>query len=118
MYHVNVWRPRLQHGAILVKMYVDPNHSDTERIHAQVSQWLKDHGESRHAAVYAVVGKDETVNFVGVSRNVALSVSAHVVNEGEERVHSLKVRSCRSLSTLGAKEGSQYIRLFESRHIV
>lgn len=59
----------------------------------EVSQWLKDHGESRHAAVYAVVGKDETVNFVGVSRNVALSVSAHVVNEGEERVHSLKVRS-------------------------
>lgn len=58
----------------------------------QVSRWLKDNGESKHAAVYAVAGKDETVNFVGVSRNVALAVAAHVANEGEEKVHSLKVR--------------------------
>lgn len=88
------------HGARLAKIdashvysTIDPDHPETERTYTQVSQWLKDHEESRHAAVYAVVGKDETVNFVGVSRNVALSVGAHVVNEGEERVHSLKVRS-------------------------
>lgn len=74
-----------------------------------MSEWLKDHEESRHAAVYAVVGKDETVNFVGVSRNVALSVGAHVVNEGEERVHKLKVRSA-SVDSQGAKrKGDLYI---------
>lgn len=93
VYHANAWCARLQHGVTLVCSTVHPDHPDTELTHTQVSQWLKDHGESRHAAVYAVVGKDETVNFVGVSRNVALSVCAHVVNEGEERVHSLKVRS-------------------------
>ncbi|CAM9977294.1 unnamed protein product, partial [Scytosiphon promiscuus] len=59
----------------------------------EVQQWLKDNAESKHAAVYAVVGKDETVNFVGVGRNVALSVAAHLANEGEDRVHLLKVRS-------------------------
>jgi len=59
---------------------------------AQVSKWLKDNAESKHAAVYAVVGKDETVNFVGVGRNVALSVAAHLANEGEDMVHLLKVR--------------------------
>lgn len=57
----------------------------------QVSKWLKDNAESKHAAVYAVVGKDETVNFVGVGRNVALSVAAHLANEGEDMVHFLKV---------------------------
>lgn len=59
--------------------------------YTQVQQWLKDNAESKHAAVYAVVGKDETVNFVGVGRNVALSVAAHLANEGEEMVHFLKV---------------------------
>ena len=58
----------------------------------QVSKWLKDNAESKHAAVYAVVGKDEAVNFVGVGRNVALSVAAHLANEGEDMVHLLKVR--------------------------
>ncbi|CAN0598175.1 unnamed protein product, partial [Ectocarpus sp. 12 AP-2014] len=43
--------------------------------------------------VYAVVGKDETVNFVGVGRNVALSLAAHLAAEGESMVHMLKVRS-------------------------
>lgn len=57
-----------------------------------MSKWLKDNAESKHAAVYAVVGKDETVNFVGVGRNVALSVAAHVANEGEDMVHFLKVK--------------------------
>lgn len=56
-----------------------------------MQQWLKDNAESKHAAVYAVVGKDETVNFVGVGRNVALSVAAHVANEGEDMVHFVKV---------------------------
>ncbi|CAM9257904.1 unnamed protein product, partial [Choristocarpus tenellus] len=49
----------------------------------KVSKWLEDNKESKHAAVYAVVGKDSVVNFVGVSRNVALSVGAHVDNEGK-----------------------------------
>lgn len=65
----------------------------------QVSAWLKDYAESKHAAVYAVVGKDETVSFVGVSRNVALSLVAHIQNEGEDKVHSLKVRSAVSCIT-------------------
>ncbi|CAN0125126.1 unnamed protein product [Ectocarpus fasciculatus] len=59
----------------------------------EVSKWLKDNAESKHAAVYAVVGKDETVNFVGVGRNVALSLAAHLAAEGESMVHLLKVRS-------------------------
>ena len=54
---------------------------------------MKDNTESKHAAVYAVVGKDETVSFVGVSRNVALSLAAHVQNEGEDKVHLVKVRA-------------------------
>ncbi|CAN0168489.1 unnamed protein product, partial [Ectocarpus sp. 12 AP-2014] len=58
----------------------------------EVSTWLKDNAESKHAAVYAVVGKDETVNFVGVGRNVALSLAAHLAAEGESMVHMLKVR--------------------------
>lgn len=61
-------------------------------IATQVPKWLKDNAESKHAAVYAVVGKEETVSFVGISRNVALSVAAHVANEGKDMVHSLKVR--------------------------
>lgn len=60
-------------------------------MNVQVPQWLKDNAESKHAAVYALVGKDETVNFVGISRSVAVAVAAHVVNEGEDKVHSLKV---------------------------
>ncbi|CAM9545167.1 unnamed protein product, partial [Hapterophycus canaliculatus] len=56
----------------------------------EVGQWLKDNAESKHAAVYAVVGKDKTVNFVGVGRNVALSVAAHLANEGEDMVNLLK----------------------------
>lgn len=61
-------------------------------MNVQVPRWLKDNADSKHAAVYAVVGKDETVNFVGVSRNVAVAVAAHVASEGEDKVHSLKVR--------------------------
>eukprot|EP00903_Cladosiphon_okamuranus_P019159 g17622.t1 len=59
----------------------------------EVSKWLEDNAESKHAAVYAVVGKDETVNFVGVGRNVALSVASHLANEGGDMVHFLKLRS-------------------------
>lgn len=60
---------------------------------SQVSSWLEENAESKHAAVYAVVGKDGTVSFVGVSRNVALSLAAHIQNEGEDKVHSVKVRA-------------------------
>lgn len=67
----------------------------------QVPRWLKDNADSKHAAVYAVVGKDETVNFVGVSRNVAVAVAAHVVSEGEDKVHSLKVRHSGQLRRQG-----------------
>ena len=105
----------LQHVATLVYSTIGPDNPDADLIHTQVSQWLKDHGESRHAAVYAVVGKDGTVNFVGVSRNVALSVGAHVVNEGEEIVHSLKVRST-SCNSQGLFKGSQYTRTSWFKH--
>ena len=57
----------------------------------KVKKWLAENADSKHAAVYAVAGKDEAVKFVGVSRNVALSVAAHVANEGDEKVHLLKV---------------------------
>lgn len=67
------------------------------RTHTQVSKWLKDNAESKHAAVYAVVGKDETVNFVGVGRNVALSLTSHLANEGGDKVHFLKVRRQRDV---------------------
>lgn len=74
---------RIYSRVTLGNLYVKPT---------QVSKWLKDNAESKHAAVYAVVGKDETVNFVGVGRNVALSVAAHLANEGEDMVHFLKVK--------------------------
>lgn len=38
------------------------------------------------------MGKDESVNFVGVGRNVALSAAAHLANEGEDMVHFIKVK--------------------------
>lgn len=59
----------------------------------KVKQWLVDNAESKHAAVYTVFGKDEQVKFVGVSRNVVLSLAAHVAIEGGDKVHLLKVRS-------------------------
>lgn len=59
----------------------------------KVKQWLVDNAESKHAAVYAVFGKDEEVKFVGMSRNVVLSLAAHLANEGEDKVQSVKVRT-------------------------
>jgi hypothetical protein len=41
---------------------------------------------SKHAAVYSVVGANGKVNFVGVSRNVALSLACHAKNEGPSLV--------------------------------
>jgi hydrogenase maturation factor len=41
---------------------------------------------SKHAAVYSVVGANGKVNFVGVSRNVALSLACHAKNEGPSMV--------------------------------
>ncbi|CAM9833168.1 unnamed protein product, partial [Phaeothamnion confervicola] len=61
----------------------------------KVEQWVKDHGESRHAAVYAVIGADDEVKFVGLSRNVALSLGAHLKNEGPQSVDRIRVHSYR-----------------------
>jgi hypothetical protein len=41
---------------------------------------------SKHAAVYSVVGANGKINFVGVSRNVALSLACHAKNEGPSMV--------------------------------
>lgn len=57
-----------------------------------MSEWLEANAESKHAAVYAVVGKDGTFNFVGVSRNVALSLAGHVKEQGQDKVYQVKVR--------------------------
>lgn len=86
--HCNVlWQPHTNHCVTQITF----NYTNV-----QVSQWLKDNAESKHAAVYAVVGKNESVSFVGVSRNVALTVASHVANEGEDKVHSVRVRyTCR-----------------------
>lgn len=59
----------------------------------KVKQWLVDNAESKHAAVYTVFGEDEEAKFVGVSRNVVLSLAGHVANEGEDKVHLVKVRT-------------------------
>jgi hypothetical protein len=55
-------------------------------LHNSVTEWLKEHSMSKHAAVYSVIGANGKVNFVGVSRNVALSLACHAKNEGPSMV--------------------------------
>ncbi|CAM9163208.1 unnamed protein product [Discosporangium mesarthrocarpum] len=59
----------------------------------EVSGFLTEHRETKHAAVYAVIGEDRAVSYVGITRNVALSVACHLDNEGGNMVNRLKVRS-------------------------
>lgn len=70
-----------------------------------MSEWLEANVESKHAAVYAVVGKDGTFNFVGVSRNVALTLAGHVKDQGQDKVYQVKVR----LSERDAMDATQIL---------
>eukprot|EP00611_Tribonema_gayanum_P017870 TRINITY_DN3079_c0_g1_i1.p1 TRINITY_DN3079_c0_g1~~TRINITY_DN3079_c0_g1_i1.p1 ORF type:complete len:484 (+),score=151.68 TRINITY_DN3079_c0_g1_i1:83-1453(+) len=60
-----------------------------------VTEWLKQYGSSKIAAVYSVIGANGKLAFVGMSRNVAISLQCHLQNEGPNKVALARIQSFR-----------------------
>lgn len=58
-----------------------------------VAKWLETYASSRIPAVYGVMDAKGTLRYIGVSRNVGLSLSSHVKAMSPEIVSSVQMRS-------------------------
>lgn len=60
-----------------------------------VNAWLEKFGNSRVAAVYAVLDRVQNTRFVGITRNLALSLKGHQKAKGDEAVDSVRIQGFR-----------------------